>query len=429
MNRRNNNNNNQLTYRQFKQKHAAKYQGLPDNQIRERYNQYLATLNVSRAVVVAPRKPVLRTPGVTRANANRRRGPLNPRPKQTQVSISDCTLKYAIASIDPFDQNLTEVCIPDSLCAPSYKFDVLCKGTMKVGEQGIGFVVFNPWTMATNNNAINVDGVDYPILFTDDNYTYDDIEVTYASIITDNMVHGANSNSFFTTDSFRPTNGIFPTLRLVAAGLELMYSGPLMDQAGTINTLQNDGLEPIFSPMTVIQVKNNPKTRTCANAKDQRCYQSYYPTSQEFLSYNKITEFMPSQLNADAPVAPFNNHPILILVDGATPSTSFAFEARAFFEVLMPGMKASPSESDPIGFPAFQAARTLLKNNTGDPRADVRSTLFDTIKNIGTTISGYAPAIGTAIGAAFGNPIAGGAIGTAAQGLLNSLLGNSPSPY
>lgn len=416
--------NNQLTFNQFKQKHAVKYAQLTKAEIQERYQQYLVQLNVNKQVTVK-RKPLPRTPGVVAMNRQRVRR--NPQPKISKVSLSECTLKYAIASIDPFDENLSEVCIPDTLCTPSYKFDVLCKGTFSVGTNGVGFVVYNPWTMATNNNGLNADGVDYPIIYTTPTYTSVDVEISQA-LFTAVDLAGANSNSFFTTNSFRPTTQIHPRLRLVAAGIQAMYSGQLLNQSGTVNTLQNDGLTPIFSPMTLVDIKNNPKTRTCANAKDQRCYQSYYPTSEEFLSYKDIESFMPSQLNETSAVFPYNNNPIMIVVDGATAGTTFAFEARAFFEVLMPGMKASPSDSDPIGFSGFQAARTKLKN-TGDPKEDVRSTLKDTLKIIGTSISGIAPAVGTAIGTVFGNPIAGGAIGTAAQGLLNSLLGNSPSPY
>lgn len=421
-------NNNQLSFKQFQQKHQAKYVNLTPTQVRERYDQYLAQLSVKKQIIAvrkSPPKPLPRTPRNTQVIRQRLRK--NPMPKQTKISLSECLLKYAIASIDPFDENLSEVCIPDTLCTPSYKYDVLCKGTMTVGTQGVGFIAFNPWTMATSNNGFNIDGADYPIIYTTATYPDGDISIDNV-LLTNGDLAGANSNSFFDTNTFRPTTSIHPRLRLVAAGVQCMYSGQLLNQSGTINTLQNDGLAPLFDPMTVIQVKNNPKTRTCSNAKDQRCYQSYYPTSEEFISYQDIEHFMPSQLNETTVVFPYNNNPILILVDGATAGTTFAFEARAFFEVLLPGMKASPSDADPIGFSAFQAARTKLKN-TGDPRADTKTTLQDTLKIIGTSISGIAPAVGTAIGTVFGNPLAGGAIGTAAQGLLNSLLGNSPSPY
>jgi len=346
-----------------------------------------------------------------RGNANRGNRVLT-RNEMTVNRLSECLLLYAQASIDPFARLIKMPCIPDNLCAPSFKFMSKVETQFTVGQTGIGFVAMNPWTMAGNNFGFPSTYVDAPIACTTGNYTLATVNIGAAEV-TNGDIEIFNSNSPFNAVTIQGT-----PLRLVAAGIEIEYTGQLLNQSGAITVVQQPGLQYTPNPSTVSGIRLDPRARTCANSKDNRCYVSYYPTNEDVLSYKLGTNYVASDIGG-----PTNNHPLLIVVSGATPGITFMVRAVAYFEMQLAIADATPSEADPIGFPAFQAARTQTLPSSS-PQSDLRSVLLNTVKNIGRTISGMGGTIGGAIGASLGNPVAGAALGTAAGDLLSSILGD-----
>lgn len=329
--------------------------------------------------------------------------------------LSDCLLLFAQASIDPFTKLTQNPCIPDAMCAPSFKFTAKIECDLQVGLSGVGIAALCPWVAFVNDLTVVGNDINLPLIVTNKEYPYTDIQLT-GNALSLGYITAFNSNSPFTEASGQSN----VPMRLVSAGLEIMYSGQLMDQAGTVSCLQWDGLGGVPVNTLISSVRQNPRTATCANSKDNRCYVSYYPTSQEFLSYKPSGDYFTTTI-ADLTLG--NNHPLLIVVSGATPDTSFMVRAICHFECLMPNLNATPSESDPIGYPAFNSARSQLLSSPS-PEVDLKNTLVETVRSIGKTVSGMGGTLGGAIGTAFGNPVAGAAIGSAAGNLLSSILGD-----
>jgi uncharacterized membrane protein len=333
------------------------------------------------------------------------------RPTPTRSPISECTLLYAQASIDPFSKLTKNPCIPDNLSAPSFKFTAKIECEMVAGDF-VGFVALCPWVMSLNDPG-NVSGaINSALVTTTSDYALNDVLITAGQLVPGGGLNAFNSNSPFSSAEYENT-----PMRLVAAGVEIIYTGQLLNQSGAITVLQNDGLNPWSPNTTISYIKQNPRAMTCANSKDNRCYVSYYPTDQKYLSYS------PTSLKYSSNNGQDNNHPLIIAVSGATPNTTFMVKAVAHFEAQIPTLGATPSDSDPIGYPAFNAARSqLLPSNS--PQVDLKNTLIATLKNVGRSVSGMGGMIGGAIGTAVGNPAAGTAIGSAAGELLSSILGD-----
>lgn len=334
-------------------------------------------------------------------------------PRMTKIPLSECTLLYAKASIDPFTKLSKMPCIPDSLCVPSFKFCSKVEGTCVVGSNAVGYVLFNPWDMVVNDNGNNALSLDQPIITTNVSYPYPDIEASPAILLA-GQISALNSNSPFTVDDFTDEQAQF---RLVAAGVEIEYTGQLLNQSGAITTLQNNGLLDVADGTTITQLRNNPRSRTCSNSKENRCYIPYTATNNDVLSYASLSKYRPSELGVE------HNHPLIIAIAGATPGITFRFKAVAYFECQLSNVSVTPSEADPIGFPAFQSARTSV-GQSEDPEMDLREILQGTIRNIAHSVSGMGGDIGMALGSVFGNPLAGRAAGSAAGMLLSSIIGD-----
>jgi hypothetical protein len=337
------------------------------------------------------------------------------KPVRTQMKLSDCLLSYARASIDPFDVALSNVCIPDGVTVPSYKFKTTINGQFVVGTTGVGYVALNPFLGIANDWIDQNPGyINKPAVATTAAYDQNGITIT-PLLFTGARINTYNSSSFFTSAQVETGS-----MRLVAAGLEVFYTGRTLDQAGALTILQEDGLRPFPVNNTIESIRNNPRSRTCTVSKDARCYLSYYPTSEAFNSYRPVSVYAPSLTptvaNTDGVYTP-----LLIFVTGSTTGTSFQFKVVQYYECQIDGMDASPSHSDPAGFAAFSSARTQTQT-TDDPGLDLKNTLRNTLVNLGRNVSGYLPSLGTAVGGMFGNPVIGTVAGTSAKSLLDLAL-------
>lgn len=388
-----------LTKKQYLAQNAQRFSKLTASEKTDRYSQYLA----KRKVKKDNNNRKARTAIVV---ANRKKNP--PKIKNTTVKMSDCLLAYIRASTDPFTALPIDPCVPDSIPVPSYKYNVTLMGTMIVGTQGVGVVLFDPILAAASNLGSTGAFSDYPLILS--NATYNRANISTDPVDVGTIYTGVNSNSYFDNTSFRAAS-----LRLVAGGVEIIYNGTVLNQAGTITTLQNDGNQPFANPTPTATVMSNPKASVCGNSRDNRCYVTYYPTSSNDFNYVRYDSIMPSQIG----VPQLYSH--IILVTGAVPGTTFQVKARCYYEAQIPGMGATASESDPIGFPAFQSARTQV-TRTPDPTQDTITLIKQTMRNIGKTVSGLAPSVGTAVGTVFGQPTLGNALGSAASEALNVLL-------
>jgi hypothetical protein len=345
--------------------------------------------------------------------------PKRPQPKSSRVKFSECLVRYAQASIDPFNTQLSEVCIPDNIIIPSHKFSVTINGNLVVGTKGTGYAALNPWTGAVNDNVNgNPGAINIPLTCTTAAYDQTDF-LADPGLFTGARILSTQSNSMYTTASF----GTSP-MRLVAAGLQISYTGQLLNQSGIISLLQNDGLTPFPQTTLIATFNNNPRTRICATSSKDRCFLSYYPTNDNVISYRPINDYITPNMANSVGV----NWPLAIVVSGATPGTTCFVQVRCFYEVQMPGANVTPSHGDPVGYSAFMAARTTVPQ-TPHPERDLSEIMSNAARTLLTDVSGVLPAFGTAVGAYFGNPQAGGIIGSAGRSFIQSALTPSSQSY
>jgi len=338
----------------------------------------------------------------------------DPAPKMTQLKLSQCLRDYIKASIDPFDHTVNGVCIPDETVVPSFKFSVTMNGQMTIGTTGVGFAALNPFAAVASDWTDTSALIRHPLILT--TATYDQTGLVLSSgLLTNARINTINSSSFFTQTQL--ANAQF---RLVAAGLEIIYTGQLLNQAGAVSSQQWPGTGAPPPATSIDVIRNDPRTVTCTVSKDSRCYITYTPTDELYRSYQPILNYIPSANNsignAEGVFAP-----MFIIVTGGTPGTTFQCKAVSHFELQMAGMSVTPSHGDPNGYASFQSARTMLPR-TENPQADYSNLLLQTAKNLATNISGYLPAIGLAVGGAFGAPEVGSALGGVGKNLLNEIL-------
>lgn len=338
------------------------------------------------------------------------------------MKLSECMLNYARVSIDPFDQGVHEVCIPDNHSVRSQKISSYINSQFVIGTNGIGIAALNPWTMLIGDAGAFGGKWDQPLILTSATYSSTQIEIDNAHLAIGELTT-ANSNSPLLSAAYNTHS-----MRLVAAGMEVFYTGTTLSQAGAITTLQVEGLSSLSAPTSVNSFRNDPRSATCSVSKGSRCYVSYYPVRDTNLGYYPLVNYEPSNMTAAGLIPPISGvlAPLVIVVTGATPGTTFQVKCIAHFECLFPGAGATKSDSDPIAFPAFQAARTVLVPGP-DPSVDLQTVLKETFRNIAGTLSPYLPMLGTAIGAAAGNAQVGASVGSAGKSLLDYILDGNPT--
>lgn len=382
--------------------------GLSEKARIQRYRMYVARRNRG-SKPGGPGSPIKIT---TRPVMSNTPPPLPRRnPKATSVKLSDCLLSYAASQLTPFNYQGPDPCIPDTLCTPSYKFNASCKTEMYVGVDGVGFAIFNPWI-----GCLLANGSDCPVIVTYPAFAGTDLKWTNPGL------YGTELQGFNTNTNFSLLQLTKGSIRLVGAGAELIYAGKVMDQAGVITTLQNDGLKVFIDGTPITILKNNPRAIVCANSKVGTCHVNYYPTNSDVLSYKNVEEYLPSAVGTTLAGPRMG-----IFVSGATPGTAFEVRFKAFYELQLPGMNVTASHSDPVGLGAYQTARALAVP-TANPKADLMDVLKYTTQEVAASVSGVLPSIGAAVGSAFGSPTAGAVLGLAGQTALNAILQSDPTP-
>jgi len=420
-NQTNNNNNGLLTKKQYLITNQANFAGLTAKEKEAKYQSYLRkyqTKNKSMVVANKVNRQIIVRPKNSPNNNNSRNANIVAGAKtfvrgndKLNFKLSKCLLAYAKAAIDPFD-NITDLpCIPDNITVPSNKVKTYLEADIGIGANGTGFAVMSPWKMLINDNTTNGTTItDYPVVTSTTNYATPGYSFVPASFALNNVA-GWNPQSIYTTASMNNANT--PVWRLVAAGMEIDYTGQLLNQSGMISVIQWDGMQNIPTGTTFQVIRQHPRSQTCATSREARCYVRFEPTGPSDYEYQPYVSYYPP--------ARTQYYPLGIFVSGATANTNFRIRAVAYFEIQSLNLPVSPSEADPIGFPALQAARSEVLPSS-DPGSDLTNILKRTATNILSTVSGYAPVIGTAIGSMFGQPALGTAVGGLSKDLITSLF-------
>lgn len=401
-----------LSKREYFAINKMAFEKLTNNQREEKYKSYRDRYIIKNANTNADKR-IITT--VRKVNNNNNNNTNRNRIATENVRFSKCLINFAKASIDPFG-NIQELpCIPDMISVPSHKFKTWVETTLVVGLNGYGWAVMNPWSMAVNNaTAVDPPGyIDLPVITTTATYTHGNTYTnTYAELVAGETQY-AEASSPFDYNTIQNAG-----IRLVAAGMMAEYTGTLMNQSGVVTVLQNDDLRSFTTPTSLTTIRTHSRAQNCPTTRESQCYVRYEQTGSLYTDYRQISSFMPSKV---ANAAQLINYPLIIAVSGAEPGTTFRVRAVAYFELQQRGVQSTPSESDVIGYSAFQSARTFTLP-TQDPKRDLLTIMKQTAYNIGNSISGFAPVVGRILGSTVGSPELGEALGGISKNIIDALM-------
>lgn len=325
---------------------------------------------------------------------------------ESKKSMQECTLTYARVMANPMDDTISEACIPDTICAQSYKYSTISMGVCTVGTQGVAFVAYNPWTMSAGDYAYSGGHLDFPLIATTATYPTNSYRA-FAADILDGRTIGLNSNTLLTNAQVSTGE-----LRLVGAGVQISYTGQKLIQSGVITTLQADGLRAFNNDTPISALQLNARSYTCA-VSDKTCTLTYTPVDFADTGYSQIANYLGTGPRAVSG----QYYPLVILISGAPPGATFQIRAKAYFEAQFRGMPATPSHADPQGMATVLEAKTALPKG-GEPVDD----FITVVKQAARQLSGYAPVLGGAIGASLGVPELGIQSGTLTKNIIEALL-------
>lgn len=261
--------------------------------------------------------------------------------------LSPCSKKYMAVLCAPFSE-LDNVCIPDTMTLPSQKLKVTCRGFFNSGAQGCGAVMYNPWLMLANDGITNAIGCSSPVLYSNAAWNQTLLPTAYES--GDPRFVGlsaANSNSMYSwAVDFVPPS--VATFRLVGAGLRIRYTGTELNRSGRVIMYRDRGNAAVTNVGGSQMLRDNfyhtlPMTRKWSSI-------TYQPSRQDDVSYG-LFENPTYAVNIE------DYRCMVAYVDGTVASSSYEFEAIAYFELIYNRVaQTTQSHSDPIGFGAIMTA-------------------------------------------------------------------------
>jgi hypothetical protein len=307
--------------------------------------------------------------------------------------LSDCTVDYAKAVIDPFSYSGSLPCIPDLTILPSNKIQVKIRGTLQTGLQGTGYVLLNPFSAYANNNGISTVYINYPIIYTDSNY--DNGSIAYSAsggAFLTAGIFGANGNS-----PYAGNNAL--QYRVVAAGLKVQYTGNELYKQGTVHTFRHP--VNIASGTTTANIMGFNYSRRQPVARSEE-YVFYTPSSTFYTDYHSDAELLPG-LTQD------NLFQLGIWITGGAVGNPqpWIFEAVVFFELQGTGLPLSPSHSDTVGYGGVLSAlpttapmgtpKSIINSVLEGAAQAVRENMSHVVQSIGPMVTNVATNAGAAM--------------------------------
>jgi len=289
--------------------------------------------------------------------------------KRSQVKLSKCALKFALAASEPFHPKARGVCGVFGFSAgDTYKVSALTRFSVTTGTAGDGFVALSP--------AIASDA---PIAFvTTSAYTLNDQVsiLTAANVLQTGVTTVVNSQIPFSTTQLLGTNGSYQNApvqgRLIAMGVRINYIGTTMNQSGNFTCLApishyNVSITPnantvmtLASLQTDAQAKISQAGREWCNLTLTPTYPyemgfssnasissnsaTLYPYSNGATSINTYTYTASNSQNVGSPIG-------IIYINGAQAGAQFQVEVIQHLEYAgnVVGFGSTPGETDEQG--------------------------------------------------------------------------------
>lgn len=328
-----------LTKQQFERKHQAKFAKLSKQEKEARYRNYVASYSKGKKAIT-----IRKSPGVTRG------------PPQRALALSQCSLEYAQALIDPFHLGSLP-CIPDEIVLPSYKLRTYTRGTFAAGTAGAAWICVDPWLLGVRQTPCG--------FVTNSSYTNPDFVTPNVTTPPPGVVP-ISSNSPLNAGRFDPTVENMLAGRLVGAGVRVRYISSEFNRGGLM-VCYRDPQNRDIDTQTMNSLLAFQEAATVPVSRNWH-YVVHRPADVKDLEYDSgaFTSYAPT-------------YSLLILITGAVPSTAFEFEAVGFYEftgAVLPSLTASHADS--VGLSVVRSALPLTS-----PTASPESTFSSFLNSLG----------------------------------------------
>lgn len=338
--------------------------GIPEKDKRLRYDDYKISVAMAGG---AKKHAKARARFKSGQNTN-----ASGKPKHTMGSLSQCSMLYAQALMDPWAVDMPP-CIPDQVVLPSYKFGAQARGTFTIGTQGVGFVAVNPYT------GVWTGGGTFSVYYTGATYALQ----AYTSVGGTTGLGAGQSDTSLLQSSWNPDGYQF---RVVGCGVKCRYMGSEISRSGRFIEYRHPNNYQIANGSTAQDLLQNRETQT-APADRKEHFVVYRPAGSQDLAYLNNDGFTP------LPVTPT----MVVMIEGGTPGQSFEYDVQWWFEVagrLLPTV--TKSDSDPIGLAAVKSAlpKAQSKESPGSTFKSFVSDIYDVASTTFSFISPLIDAIG-----------------------------------
>lgn len=315
--------------------------------------------------------------------------------------LSPCARMYCSAVTNPFKDFDEMPCIPDMMSAPSFKFKSVCRSIMGIGAGGIGFILVNPFAMATSGKALvepptlGISAISPAVINTNTSFPTGFDIIAPVDDGSSGPAPGMAGTDYPANDSTFTHFTTGQKVRLVGCGVQMMFSGEQLHLGGrfTLYTEPNNdcigtgavngsvtyphGVYQTFSgtghgtgiPISVLLATRNANWGVATRAARSVCYRPAFEDLQYKQWIWNTSDFANYPMHDTyAATNDIPRYSLGIFVDGATPGITFGFEVHAFFEVIgrnVPNLTAS--HTDPQGLSAVQGVIAMRPKTNESP--------------------------------------------------------------
>lgn len=205
--------------------------------------------------------------------------PVRRQRRRSNLQLSKCALKYALAISDPFHPSARNACLPVFPSVPSQKVTAFSRFTMQIGTGGTGFVAVSP-TLANNTVATfysNASFVGTALNLTTASNT---LTLGVSSGFLPNIPYNAADLAGGIANGALNISG-----RIVSCGLRVTYTGTTMNESGVYYAF----VDPNHMNVTTIanntgQIGAHAAGDVCGTTRESCSIEMYpvSPTETEF---------------------------------------------------------------------------------------------------------------------------------------------------
>lgn len=285
--------------------------------------------------------------------------------KRYRAKLATCTAHYVESQYNPF-KAYGELCIPDFISMPSYKFSTKARGNATFNASGVAYVMMNPYAIFNDLDGTVVGTANQyyqaPIWASNGGNNMGSPTTIPTKALVDpatTLVNVQTSANPYYWDSPVTTAAAKSALdgdgkwdwRPVSAGIKIKYAGDVMARKGQIILYEDPANSETLSVNNQTQAGLLQHVEANFSAFGDGEYAvTYHPRNLSDLDY------VSSWWAGGSGVGNIASYPVLLIaIFGGPKNETIVFEARCHWEVTGSAVPSrTKSHSDPTGFAGAQ---------------------------------------------------------------------------